>query len=185
MSGSSSQEELVDDNLRQVTESDSEELSDFNGRSLPRYNEYGSESTAKQGHRRERILVNKSTQFDNTAFVEYILSFLNILEEEMKNERLKVNDLPGYSEVQNHFNMEKKKEKQIRFQEMQQILGKIRGLKSGNGDVFFLSLAKVFFATSSVPWNHQVIIKQETKSQFSYDQKVQVQRQAGGGITYN
>jgi hypothetical protein len=33
----------------------------------------------------------------------------------MKNERLKVNDLPGYSEVQNHFNMEKKKEKQIRF----------------------------------------------------------------------
>ena len=48
MSGPSSNDESADDNLREVTESDSEELSDFHARSSPRYNDYGSEST-KQG----------------------------------------------------------------------------------------------------------------------------------------
>jgi len=44
---------------------------------------------------------------------------------------------------------------------MQLLLAKIRSLRGTNGDVFFVGVARVFFATSHVPWNHQLVYQKE------------------------
>lgn len=57
-------------------------------------------------------------------------------------------------------------------------------MRSGNGDVFFVSLAKVFFANSHVPWNFNTtsFVKD---GDFEYDAsliKTELKKSVGGGV---
>jgi hypothetical protein len=63
---------------------------------------------------------------------------------------------------------------------VKQILHRIRSLRSGNGDVFFVSLARVFVATAVVPWNHNPILIKGIEQDSATVKTVQA---AGGGVT--
>ena len=59
---------------------------------------YETHITASNLNKRRVLLVDKGTQHDNDSFLEYLVSFMNLFEQSLRNGKITVKDLPGAAE---------------------------------------------------------------------------------------
>ena len=74
---------------------------------------------------------------------------------------------------------------QVQLKEMSRLLGKIRAMRSGNGDVFFVGLARVFMAQCQIPFNNEPIYVADGDRGVYLSSPVKMQSATGGGVRIN
>lgn len=114
-----------------------------------------------------KLCVDVQTQYDTDIYTQYLISFLHMLESQLRDGQITTVEIEG--DQNNKFDLNGKINRQQRLNEMKQLLCKIRSLRCGNGDVFFLSMAKVFFAHSSVPWNHSCVVVRDSENSSPFE----------------
>jgi hypothetical protein len=101
-------------------------------------------------------MVEMESQYETDRFIEYIFSFLQLLEKAIDEGKIDYKRLETGIEQSCFLPSERHNEDRARrLRELKKILCGIRSLRQGNGDTFFVSLAQVFYATCTVPWDHK------------------------------
>lgn len=92
------------------------------------------------------------TQTCKDMQVNFIVSFLQLLEEHLASGLISAKDLRNAGAIFDFNNLDD--ENQRKINELKQLLERLRFKRPYGGDTFFVTLANVFFTKTHVPYDH-------------------------------
>lgn len=120
---------------------------------------------------------------DPERFLEYLMSFLQILEAKLAKGELRPESIAKGSQMSSSqigFSGDQfRQENERKMQEVKNSLQRLRGIRAYSGDSYFHSVARVFMATCTVPFDHEFVTAQTLFKEGSPPRRVHA---TGGGV---